>query len=202
LTSHAIFNRHAYVEQVDQIISYKSSSFSICDVASRSTLPTSKALWSNTYNNCFEANSTKVGFGWWILFYNNYPLVLGFGMNVTNNLLIILPLHNHGVSQDVSVHFSTVLMSKTSFISWRPSKFGLFCHFKCLVNNHLVAYVTIQMPTLHFHFDRTFIHFLYFRTILSGQGGVGDWEACSVSSSKLNPKIIKEVSLYFVIKKT
>jgi len=42
--------------------------------------------------------------------------------------------------------------------------------FKCLVNNHLAQYTIMQMPTLHFHFDPTFVHFLSFRTKLGGQG--------------------------------
>jgi hypothetical protein len=37
LTSHAIFNYHAYAERVYQIIFYKSSSFSIGDVTSQDT---------------------------------------------------------------------------------------------------------------------------------------------------------------------
>jgi hypothetical protein len=48
---------------MDQIIPYKFSSFSIRDVASRSTLPTPQALRPNTFNNGFEANLTKGGFG-------------------------------------------------------------------------------------------------------------------------------------------
>jgi hypothetical protein len=62
-TSHAIFNCRAYTQQVDQIISCKSSSFSIRDVASRATLPTPQAVRRNTCNNYYEANLTKAGFG-------------------------------------------------------------------------------------------------------------------------------------------
>ncbi len=62
-TSHAVFNYRAYTQRVDRIILCKSSSFSIRDVASRGTLPTPHALRPNTFNNCFEANLTKVGFG-------------------------------------------------------------------------------------------------------------------------------------------
>jgi hypothetical protein len=40
LISHAIFNCHAYAEWVDRIISCKSSSFSIHDVAFQDTFPT------------------------------------------------------------------------------------------------------------------------------------------------------------------
>jgi hypothetical protein len=44
--------------------------------------------------------------------------------------------------------------------------------FKCLVNNHLAQCATMQMPTLHFHFDLTFVHFLSFQAKFGGQGGV------------------------------
>jgi hypothetical protein len=40
--------------------------------------------------------------------------------------------------------------------------------FKCLVNNHLAQYVTMQMLILHFHFDTTFVHSLSFRAKLGG----------------------------------
>ncbi len=63
LTSHAIFNRHAYAKWVDQIISCKSSSFSIRDVASRGKFLMPHALRPNICNSCFETNLTKVGFG-------------------------------------------------------------------------------------------------------------------------------------------
>jgi len=118
LTSHAIFSRRAYVEQVDQIIFCKFSSFSIHDVASQGTFLTPHALRSNICNNCFETNLTKIGFGnGGHCFATIIPFVLGFGTNVTSNLLIIMPLHDHGISQDASVHFSMVLMSRTSFRS-------------------------------------------------------------------------------------
>jgi hypothetical protein len=118
LTSHAIFNRHAYVEQVDQIIFCKFSSFSIHDVASQGTFLTPHALRSNTCNNCFDTNLTKVGFGnGGHRFATIIPFVLGFGTNVTSNILIIMPMPYHGISQDANVHFNMVLMSTTSFRS-------------------------------------------------------------------------------------
>ncbi len=63
LTSHAIFNCHAYVKRVDWIIPCKSSSFSICDVAIQGIFRTPLALRPNIYNNCFEVILTKIGFG-------------------------------------------------------------------------------------------------------------------------------------------
>jgi len=51
------------MQWVDRIISCKSSSFSIRDVASRATLPMPHAVRPNTYNSCFEANLTKAGLG-------------------------------------------------------------------------------------------------------------------------------------------
>ncbi len=41
--------------------------------------------------------------------------------------------------------------------------------FKCLVNNYLTYYATMQVPTLHLHFDQTFVHSLSFQAILGGQ---------------------------------
>ncbi len=63
LTSHAIFNCHAYTQWVDQIIFYKFLSFSIHDVESQGTLPTPQTLRPNICNNWFKTNFTKVGFG-------------------------------------------------------------------------------------------------------------------------------------------
>ncbi len=131
LTSHAVFNCRAYTQRVDQIIPCTSSSFSIRDVASRSTLPTPHALRSNTFNNCSEANLTKTGFGsgghcfaiatrW---FHSHSALA-----RARLATLIISPLHSHGISQDASIHLGMVLMSRTSCRSWRPPRFGLFCH--------------------------------------------------------------------------
>ncbi len=62
LTSHAVFNCRPYTQWVDRIIPYKSSSFSIRDVASRGTLPTPQTLKPNTFNNCSKANLTKASF--------------------------------------------------------------------------------------------------------------------------------------------
>jgi hypothetical protein len=36
---------------------------------------------------------------------------------------------------------------------------------------HLAQYATMQVPTLHFHFNPTFVHYLSFQAKLSGQGG-------------------------------
>jgi hypothetical protein len=131
LTSHAIFNYRAYTQQVDQIVFYKSLSFSICDVVSRGMLPTPRALRPNTCNNYSEANLTKVGFengGHCFAKITSLSHSCYFGTSTTNNLLIILLLHVHDISQDVSIHFSMVLRSRTSFRNWKPLQFGLFCH--------------------------------------------------------------------------
>jgi len=42
-------------------------------------------------------------------------IMVNIGTNITNNLLIIPPLHGHGISQDASIHFNVVLMSRTCF---------------------------------------------------------------------------------------
>jgi hypothetical protein len=44
-----------------------------------------------------------------------HPIYVRFGTNVTNNLLIIVLLHNHDIFQDVNVHFSMVVMSRMFF---------------------------------------------------------------------------------------
>ncbi len=72
--------------------------------------------------------------------------------------------------------------------------------FKCFVNNHLAQYVIMQVPTLHFHFDPTFVHSLSFRARLDGQKGVGSWETWLVSSFEPKLKIYQKVNHYFVIK--
>jgi len=131
LTSRAMFNCCAYTQQMDSIIFWKSSSFSICDIASQGTLPTPQTLNPKPYNSCFETNLTKVGFGKVDIFYNNYrlyPFLLCFSTNATSNLFIIPPLHNHGIFLDASIHFSMVLMLTTFFINWKPPRFGLFYH--------------------------------------------------------------------------
>jgi hypothetical protein len=60
------------------------------------------------------------------------------------------------------------------------------CTSEFLVNNQLTQYAIMQVPTLHFHFNPTFVHFLSFWTKLSGQGGVGGWEAWLIQVSNLN----------------
>ncbi len=128
--------------------------------------------------------------------------MLNFGMNVTNNLLIIPPLHSHGIFQDASVHFSMSWCQKLplevkgfpclAFFSTKPCT-----SLKCLVNNHLPQYVTMQMPILHFDFDRTLIHYLSFRTILSGQRGACGWVAWLISNFEPKPKLTKKKSILF-----
>jgi len=51
------------LQWVDRIISCKSSSFSIRDVASRSTLPRPQTLRPNICNSCSKVNLTNTDFG-------------------------------------------------------------------------------------------------------------------------------------------
>jgi hypothetical protein len=60
--------------------------------------------------------------------------------------------------------------------------------FKCLVNSYFAQYATMQLPTLHFHLDPTFVHSLSFRAKLGGQRNASGWEACLVSNSGPKPK--------------
>ncbi len=121
------------------------------------------------------------------------PLAFCFGTNTSINFLIISPFHNHCISQNASVHLGMVLMSRTSCSSWGLLGLDFFAtksctSFKCLVNSHFAQYATVQLPTLHFHFDLTFVHSLSFRAKLGGQRRASGWEACSVSSSGPKPK--------------
>jgi hypothetical protein len=47
--------------------------------------------------------------------------------------------------------------------------------FKCLLNNNLATYTTMQLLILHCHFDPSLFHSLSLQTVLGGQGGVGGW---------------------------
>ncbi len=181
-TSHAIFNCRAYTQQVDRIISCKSSSFSIRDVAFWDTLPMPQALRPNTFNSCFEVHLTNVGFGngghffarvirlshsycalaraqlatfWWFRLYTATTFLKIWTFILAWSWCRRLPTKVEGLP---GLAFSTT----------KPCT-----SFKCLVNNHLAQYETMQVPTLHFQFDPTFIHSLSFRAKLGGQRGVG-----------------------------
>jgi len=182
LTSDVIFNCCAYAKQVDQIIFCKFSFVSIRDVAYRGTLPMPQALRPNTNNIYCEANLTKVGFGnaghcfttitslshsWWALARTQLITFWSFHLCTTMafpkmQVFILAWYWCRGPLSKVKalpclVFFATKLCTS----------------FKCLIINHLAQYATMQVPTLHFHFDLTFIHFLSFPAILGGQGGAG-----------------------------
>jgi len=171
LTSHVIFNRRASVEWVDQIISCKSSYFSICDVTSRGMFPTPQALKPNTYNNYFKVNLNKVGFG------NGGH----YFATITNLSHSCQTLAQMWLATFWSFRLYTAMAFPkmwTFILAWswcripRSEVESLSClvffiikpctSFKCLVNNHLAQYVTMQVPTLHLHFNPTFIHFFVF----------------------------------------
>ncbi len=178
LTSHAVFNCRAYTQRVDRIILCKSSFFSILDVASRATLPMPQALRPNTFNNCSEASLTKAGFGsgghyfvtatrW---FHSCFVLAqarlatfwsfrLWIAMASPKMRTFILALSwCRGPPTEVEG------LPGLDFSATKPCTCA-----KCLVNNHLAQYAIVQVPTLHFHFDLTFVHSLSFRTKLGGQ---------------------------------
>ncbi len=206
-TSHAMFNRHAYTQQVDRIISCKFSSFSIRD-AFWDTLPTPQALRANTFNSCSEVNLTNVGFGngghcfirviilyhsccalarVWLTTFWSFRLCTATTFPKIRAFILVwswcwgLPIEVEG-------------LLGLAFSATKPCT-----SFKCLVNNHLAQYAIMQVPIVHFHFDPTFIHSLSFWAKLGGQGGAGGCEIWSVSSSKPKQKNIKK-NHYFVIK--
>ncbi len=203
VTCHAIFNRHAYTQQVDRIISCKSSSFSIYDVAFWSTLPTPQALKPNTCNGCSEANLTNVGFG------NGGHCFA----RVTNLSHSYCALARVWITTFWSLHLCTTqefLKIRAFILAWSWCRgppievegfpgltffaIKLCTSFKCLVNNHLAQYATMEMLILHFHFDPTFVYYLSFWAKLGGQGGASGWETWLVSSSGPRPKNTKKKS--------
>ncbi len=158
--SHAILNCCANTKWVDWIISCKSSSFSICDVASQGTLPMPYALKPNTCNSCFQVNLTKVGFG-------NGGHCFAIVINLSHSCCAL--------AWAQLVTFSSFRLCTTmAFLKmwtfvltwswcWRPlseveglsglafSTTKPCTSFKCLINNHLAQYVKMQVLTLHFH---------------------------------------------------
>ncbi len=176
-TFHAIFNYCAYTQRVDQIIFYKSSPFSIRDVTFWGTLPMPQALKPNIYNSCSKANLTNVGFG------NGGHCFV----RVTSLSHSCCALARMQLATFWSFRLCTAMAFpkiQTFTLTWfwcqRPpteiegllglafSAIKPCTSFKCLVNNHLTQYVTVQVPTLHFHFDRTFVYSLSFRAKLGG----------------------------------
>ncbi len=163
LTSHAIFNCYRYVKRVDRIIFLKSSSFSIHDVTFRGTLPTPQALRPKNYDSYFEVNLTKIGFGngghcfvtitslshsrWvlaktWLVTY--WSLCLYMAMTLPKMQAFILAW-----SWCWKFLLEVENLLGLAFFATKPCT-----SFKCLVNNHLAQYATMQVLTLHFHFDQ------------------------------------------------
>ncbi len=118
---------------MDRIIFCKSSFFFIHDITFQGMFPMPQTLRPNTCNSCSEVNLTKISFGngghSFAIIISLSHLLNNFDTSITNILFIISPLHGHGISQDINVHFNTILMLRTSFKSWRPPKFGLFYHW-------------------------------------------------------------------------
>jgi hypothetical protein len=182
LTSHAIFNHHAYTKRVDRIIFYKSSSFSIYDVASWGMFPMPNALKPNTCNSCSEANLTKTSFGndghyFAIvinLFHSRCALEQAWLTTIWSFYLCMAMTFPKMWTFNLTWSWCQGLFSKVeglpslAFFTTKPCT-----SFKCLVNNYLAQYVIMQVLTLHFHFDPTFVHSLSFWAKLGVQGGVG-----------------------------
>jgi hypothetical protein len=141
LVSHAIFNCCAYTKRVDQIIFYKSSSFSIQDVAFWRTLPKPHALTPNICNNYFEINLTKIGFG------NGghcFAIIISL-----SHLCCVLARARITTFWSSRLYRTMVYPKMCTFIltwSWcqRPlskikslPSLAFSTSFKCLVNNHL-----------------------------------------------------------------
>jgi hypothetical protein len=182
-TSHAIFNHCAYTQWMDRIIPYKSSTFSIRDVTSWGTLPTPHALRANTCNSYSEANLTKAGFG-------NGGHCFTTVINLSHSYCALARAR---LVTFWSFHLYTAMAfpkMRTFILAWYwcwgplsevEGLLGLafsaikpWASFKCLVNNHLAQYAIMQVLTLHFHFNPTFIHFLSFQAKLGGQGRADD----------------------------
>jgi hypothetical protein len=134
-------------------------------------------------------------------------LTLGFGTNVINNLLSLC-FYTTMAFPKMRTFILAWFWCQNFFLEIKGLQGLAFSttkpctSFKCLVNNHLVEYATMQMTTLHFNFYPIFIHSLSFLAILGGEGDVDGWEAWSVSSSRFKPKIIKANKSLFCNKKT
>ncbi len=144
------------------------------------------ALKPNTCNSCFETNLTKVGF-------SNYGQ---YFVTIINLSHLHRALAQARLITFWSFYFYTTMASPkmrafilTWFWYWRPpleveglpslafSATKPCTFFNCLINNHLAQYATMQVPTLHLHFDPTFVHSLSFRAILGGQQNGDGWKA-------------------------
>jgi hypothetical protein len=131
--------------------------------------PTPQTLRPNTHNNYFGVNLTKIDLG-----NGGHCYVIIISLSHSRWALVWVRLTTFW-----SFHLYTTmafLNMWTFILAWfwcrRPPSevenlLGLAffatkpcTSFKCLVNNHLASYATMQMLTLHFHFDPTFIHFL------------------------------------------
>jgi hypothetical protein len=169
--SHVIFNHHAYTQWVDRIISYKFSFFSIRDVASLSTLPTPHTFKPNICNSCFEINLTKASFGNGghyfarITNFTHSCSALAHARLITFWSFRLCTTWAFPKMQAFILAWSWCQrplakiegLTSLAFSATKPNT-----SFKCLVNNHLAQYATMQVLILHFHFDPTFVHSLSF----------------------------------------
>ncbi len=134
----------------------------------------------NTCNNCSQANLTKAGFGngehyfttVFCLFHSCYVLTTSRLASFWSFHLCTTMAFPNMWAFILACFWCQRPLSKIeglpglAFSTTKPCT-----SFKCLVNNHLAQYVIMQVPTLHFHFDPTFVHFLSFWAQLGAQGG-------------------------------
>jgi hypothetical protein len=156
-----------------------------------------QSLRPNTFNNCSEANLTKAGFR-----SGGHYFVIATRWFHSRSSLAQARLATFW-----SFHLCTTMAfpKMRAFIlawSWcrRPpatieglpgldfSATKPCTSFKCLVNSHFAQYATVQLLTLHFHLDPTFVHSLSFRAKLGEQRSASGWEACSICNSGPKPK--------------
>ncbi len=197
LASHVVLSPRAYAQRVDWIIPCKSSSFSIRDVASRSTLPTPQAVSPNTFKSCSEANLTKPGFG-----NGGHCFATTTKFSHSRCALArarLATFWSFRLCTTIAFPKMRAFILAWSWCRGPPATVeGLLgldffatkpcTSFKCLVNSHFAQYATVQLPTLQFHLDPTCVHSLSFRAKLGGQRSANGWVAWSNSTSGPKPK--------------
>ncbi len=131
-----------------------------------------QALSPNTCNSCSEINLTKTSFGngghcfTTIISLSHSRCVLARAWSTTFWSFCLYKVMAFPKTRTFILTWSWCrkpLSEVESFPSLTFSVIKPCTSFKCLVNNHLAYYATMQVATLHFHFDPTFVHSLSFQ---------------------------------------